>query len=266
MKWWESEGPKLDVARLEELSKTMGFTLVLLLDQGKAMELDHANRPRWSVEGLEFPLDVQALPGDRLLAAEHKGNRVTERETKTGKLIWEYKITGPLVAQRLPNGDTFIAAASGLTEVDPTGKVVWEYSRPAGEAIMKAKKLRNGDIAMITQLGVTRFVLLSRDGKTEKQAFGVNLHTSGGRIDVLPNGNVIIPENAHNRVVEQAGPDGKVVWEVAVDSPVAANRLANGNTLVTSMNPARGAVEVDRTGKEVWSYKTDTRVTRAVRR
>jgi hypothetical protein len=45
-----------------------------------------------------------------------------------------------------------------------------------------------------------------------------------------------------------------------------ATRLPNGNTLVTSMSPQRGAVELDPAGKEVWSYKADSRVTRAYRR
>jgi outer membrane protein assembly factor BamB len=268
-KWWEQEGGKVDAARLELASKELGYTLVLLLDQGKAVELDNANRPRWSVEGLDFPLDVQSLPNDRLLAAEHNGNRVTERDVKTGKVVWEYQTTHPLVAQRLPNGNTFIATQNGLSEVNQGGKVVWTYAPSNSETIMKAQKLRNGEIAMVTSIGVTRFVQLSRDGKTEKRSFPVNLHTSGGRIDVLPNGNVIVPENANNRVVEiePAGPVGKVVWEVSIESPVAAARLPNGHTIITSMNPAKGAVELDRSGhKEVWSYKAETRVTRALRR
>jgi hypothetical protein len=56
-----------------------------------------------------------------------------------------------------------------------------------------------------------------------------------------------------------------VVWQVPFNQPIAAVRLANGNTLVTSYNQKR-AVELDRAGKEVWEYKTDTRVTRAFRR
>jgi hypothetical protein len=50
-----------------------------------------------------------------------------------------------------------------------------------------------------------------------------------------------------------------------VEEPVAAVRLPNGNTLVTSMTQNR-AVELDRAGKEVWQYKGETRVTRAFRR
>lgn len=268
-KWWEAEGTKLDLARLEEASKPLGYTLVLLLDQGKAVELDANNKPRWTVDGLEFPLDVQALPGDRLLSAEHYGNRVTERNVHTGKVVWEYKIARPLAAQRLPNGNTFIATQSNVLELSRDGKVLWDYTPSNGESIMKAQRLRNGEVAMVTQLGGSRFVLLNRDGRTEKRSFAVNLHTSGGRIDVLPNGNVLVPENANNKVVELE-PSGaqacRVVWELPFDSPVAAVRLPNGNTIVTSMSSAKGAVELDRTGKEVWSYKTETRVTRALRR
>ncbi len=267
-KWWENEGAKVDLAKLEEASKTSGYTLVVLLDENKVTELDAMNRPRWTVEGLDFPLDVQYLPGDRLLTAEHNGQRVTERDVKTGQVVWEYKVPHPLVAQRLPNGNTFIASQNGLIEVNRDGKTVWEHTPTGGETIMKAQKLRNGEIAMVTQLGDTRFVQLNADGKTEKRSFSVKLHTSGGRIDVLPNGNVIVPENSNNRVVElePANSVGRLVWEVTVDSPVAALRLPNGHTIVTSMNPAVGAIEFDRLGKEVWSYKTDTRVTRALRR
>jgi HEAT repeat protein len=268
-KWWDAEGGKLDLAKLEEATKPLGYTLVLLLDQGKATELDADKKPRWTVEGLEFPLDVQVLPNDRLLSAEHSGNRVTERDVKTGKVVWEYKITHPLVAQRLPNGNTFIAWQQGALEVDRAGKMIWEYTPANGETIMKAQKLRNGEVALVMQLSGTRFVQLNRDGRTERRTFPVNLYTSGGRIDVLPNGNVILPENANNRLVEiepVGVNNGRVVWEIAFDQPVAAARLANGHTIITSMNPARGAVEIDRSGKEVWTYKTDTRVTRALRR
>ncbi len=58
---------------------------------------------------------------------------------------------------------------------------------------------------------------------------------------------------------------GKVVWEVDFSMPIVATRLPNGNTLVTSFNQQR-AVELDPHGKEVWQYKTETRVTRAWRR
>jgi hypothetical protein len=130
---------------------------------------------------------------------------------------------------------------------------------------MRAQRLANGDFGLITQLGAIRYVRLNAMYK-EIGSFNVDVATSGGRIDVLANGHVLIPENNNNRVLEYDA-QGKVVWEAAVTQPIIALRLPNGNTLVTTMNTQKGAVELDRDGKEVWHYKYgDTRVTRAYRR
>jgi hypothetical protein len=260
--WWNDHGAKIDLAKLEEATKTLGFTLVVLLDKGKVIDLDNANKPRLEFDGLEFPLDVQLLPGDHLLAAEHNGGRVTERDKK-GDVVWQKKVDSPLVAQRLPNGNTFICTRTQMLEFDKDGKEVFTYTSPRGEQFMKAMKLRNGDYAFVAQLGTTRFVRMTPEGK-ELATFGVDVRTSGGRIDVTPKGTVLIPENGNDRVVEY-DQQGKMVWEVKIEQPIAAVRLPNGNTLVTSMNQNR-AVEFDRNGKEVWEYKSDTRVTRAFRR
>jgi hypothetical protein len=261
--WWKDHGEKLDVAKLEEATKVLGCTTIVLLDQNKVIDLDATNKPRFTIEGVVFPLDVQYLPGDRVLLAEHNAMKVTERD-KEGKVLWEKAIDSPLSAQRLPNGNTLIGTRQQIVEVDPKGKEVSTFTQPRGEMIMRVQRLRNGQTAVVTQLGVTKFTLLDRDMK-EVRSFGVEVRTSGGRIEVLPNGNVLIPENGNNRVVE-LDRDGRVVWEVAVDQPIAALRLPNGNTLVTSMNTSVGAVELDRTGKQVWQFKADTRVTRALRR
>jgi hypothetical protein len=127
---------------------------------------------------------------------------------------------------------------------------------------MRARKLPGGDIALITQLGVAQYVRLDRNGREVKR-FGVEVSTSGGRIDVTPSGNVLIPEMNNNRIVER-DQTGKVVRETPVQQPITANYLPNGHLLITSMTQNR-AVELDRSGKEVWEYRRDTRVTRAVR-
>ncbi|HZY83573.1 MAG TPA: HEAT repeat domain-containing protein [Gemmataceae bacterium] len=260
--WWKGHAEKVDGAKLEEVANTLGCTLIVLLDAGRVLELDALNRPRLEVDKLEYPLDAQLLPGDRVLAAEYNAARVTERD-RDGKVLWEYKVPSPLAAQRLANGNTFIATIQRAFEVDKAGAVVSTFTPPRGEEIMKAQKLPNGDLVMVGKLGTARYLRFDSSGK-ELKSFGVDLRTSGGRLDVLPNGHVLIPERAHNRVVEHDA-DGKVVWEATVEEPVAAVRLPNGNTLVTSMTQNR-AVELDRAGKEVWQYKGETRVTRAFRR
>ncbi len=86
--WWKDQQAKIDPAQLEAAARTLGFTLVVLLDLNQVLDLDAANRPRWQMEGLSLPLDVQLLPGEqRVLIAEHDGNRVTERDLK-GEVKW----------------------------------------------------------------------------------------------------------------------------------------------------------------------------------
>jgi hypothetical protein len=239
----------------------------VLLDAGRIIEVDANGKVRWQVDGFDFPLDAQVLPNERVLAAEYEAGRVTERNFK-GDILWKRDIAGPLVAQRLPNGNTFIANQDQILEVDREGQVVLSINRPAGQFIMKAQKLRNGEIACVTtpqQLApVQRFIRMDATGR-ELQSFPVQVKTSGGRIDVLADGHVLVPEHAAGRVAEY-DVNGQVVWEVRIDQPIAAVRLPNGNTLVTSMSQNR-AVEFDRGGKrEVWQYKDETRVTRAFRR
>jgi hypothetical protein len=259
--WWKDHADKIDLGRLDR-TDLLGYTMVVLLDKGKVMELGPNNQVRWEVSDLQFPLDVQYLPGDRILVAEGQGGRVTERNFK-GEILWKYEIASPLMAQRLPNGNTFITAANQMVEVDPKGKQVFSHVRDNGSGFMRGKKLPNGDIACVLDEG--RFVRMDAKGK-ELETFPIDIQTSGGRIEVLPNGRVLVPQFSTGKVVEVT-PDGKVQWEVMApfDKPIAALRLPNGNTLVTSM-PHFRAVELDRDGKVVWEYKTDTRVTRAYRR
>ncbi len=258
--WWHEQNGTVDLAQLDGIKPLRGYTLLVMLDAGRVVEVDADNKPRVQIDGLEFPLDAQILPGDRVLVAEHNGNRVTERN-RNGEIVWETRVQFPLVAQRLPNGNTFIATQTQFVEVDPGGTMVMTRGLPSGESIMKAQMLANREIACVTSS--SRFVRLDAAGK-EMQNMPVNVQTYGGRIDVLPTGHVLVPELRNNRVAEYDG-EGKVVWQVPFNQPVAAVRLVNGNTLVTSFNQPR-AVELDRTGKEVWEYKTDTRVTRAFRR
>ncbi|MBV9125217.1 MAG: HEAT repeat domain-containing protein [Planctomycetes bacterium] len=259
--WWARHGADLDLARLDKEPQPLGYTMIVLLDRGVILEQDSAGKTRWQIEGLQKPLDAQFLPGDRVLVAEQEANQVTER-TLDGKIVWKKEVLGPLVAQRLANGNTFIATQNDLLEVDRTGKEVFTVSIPVGEYLMRAEKLPNGEIALVTNRN--RFVRLGASGKEELHSFAVNVRTSGGRIDVLPNGRVVVPELLEDKVVEY-DPQGNAIWEASIAQPIAAVRLPNGHTLVTSMTQNR-AVELDRTGKEVWEYKSDTRVTRAWRR
>jgi hypothetical protein len=149
-------------------------------------------------------------------------------------------------------------------EFDREGAEVFHYDRPSHESIKKAQKQPNGDIAFVVgSTNTSKFVRIDSAGH-ELQSFEVEVAYSGGRIDFLPGGRVLVPEFSHNRVVEYDA-DGNAAWQYKCTQPIAAVRLANGNTLITCFVGNR-AVEIDRSGKEVWAYQTNTRVTRAFRR
>ncbi len=245
----------------------LGRTLIVLLDLREVQELGNDNQPRWELKNLNLPLDAQLLSEDRVLIAEYNANRVSERNLR-GEILWQRNVIGPLVAQRLPNGNTFIATASHFLEYDKDQNEVVniQISEDGIQTIMKAIKTPSGDIVCMRADGQ----IVHYDAKGhEKSSFPVSIGVKlfGGRIQVQPSGRVLVPHNAEGKVVEYDA-KGKMIWEVAIEQPIAATRLPNGNTLITSMNPGVGAVEVDRAGVEVWSYRhsSNTRVTRAIRR
>jgi hypothetical protein len=262
--WWDGHRAEADLGRLACPPRLRGYTLAIIMDQlgespGRVVEFGPDGKPRWEIKGLQFPLDAQVLGDDRVLVAENTANRVTERDTH-GRVVWEKAVTAPIMAQRLPNGNTFIASNHQLLEVDRDGKEVFSHAVP-NEMIMKAAKLRTGEIALVSFNH--RFVRMDAGGK-ELQSFPAFIDLWGGRLDVLPNGHVLVPECNNNRVVEY-NTDGEVAWEARVESPVAAVRLPDGHTLVTCMNKDRG-VELDRNGREVWEYRAPIRVARLFRR
>lgn len=258
--WWAKNAASIDMAKLDSDPPPLHYTLVVLLDAGKIIDLDEKNKPRFTLDGLEFPLDAQALPGDRVLVCEHNGNCVTERNRKN-EVQWKQEVQEPIMAQRLPNGNTFIASRTQLIEVTREHKNVFSYARPDGDMFMKAIKLRNGDVAFVVNQG--KFIRMNTKGE-ELTTFGVALSTFGGRLEVLPNNHVVVPLLNEGKVVELDA-KGSRVWETAFDQPVAASRTSNGHTLLTSMNQNR-VIEVDRNGKPVWEFKAESRITRAFRR
>ncbi len=260
--WYARRGADADMARLRP-EPYLDHTLVLLLDEGRAIELGADDRPLWDVAGLDRPLDVQLLPGERLLVAENGANRVTER-LRGGTVLWHYAVDGPFVAQRLADGHTFIATRFEMFEVDRDGVRVLSHKRP-GPEIMRATRLPDGDVVCVTNGGrgtEQRFVRQNAAGE-EIRSFPVRVDTYGGRLDVRPDGRVLVPDHAGDKVVEYDAA-GRETARLSAAQPIAAVRLANGNTLLTSMSQCR-AVELDPAGKQVWEYRSVLRVNRALR-
>jgi hypothetical protein len=251
--WWKKNAETADLGKIVKGGAYLGRTLVAMTSattgQGQVVEFGRDGKVRFQIEGLVQPRDVQGLAGDRVLITEYTQGRVTERNQK-GEVLWEYKSTGTAVAtryilsaQRLANGNTFMVQRQQLLEVDKDGKEV--SSTKVGTTVYAARKAKNGETVYITLAG--KCVRLDAAGK-EISSFNITRIGICG-IDILPNGNVLLPVPAQNKVMEYDD-KGKVVWEADVTSPISASRMPNGNVLVASSNGAC-VVELNREGKEV---------------
>jgi acetyl esterase/lipase len=82
-----------------------------------------------------------------------------------------------------------------------------------------------------------------------------NMH--GHDVQPLPDGHILYTIGAARRVAE-VDRDGKEVWTYGaaegLEHPLAAQRLANGNTLIGDAKLGR-VIEVDRGGNIVWKYE-----------
>src|SRR5262249_48585238 len=105
--WLRQNESRVDWSKLAECTRLKGDALVGLLDEGKVMDLGPDNKPHFEISDLQFPLDVQLLPGGNVLVTENRANLITERDPK-GEIVWQLTVTAPLMAQRLPNGNTFV--------------------------------------------------------------------------------------------------------------------------------------------------------------
>lgn len=265
-KWHEQQGDKLDLAKLNLAQATLGYTL--LVQQringpaiGQVLELDKNKKVRWTFDLGTYPVDAQIVGPDRVLIAEYQGGRISIRDFK-GNAKWELAVNGnPIGVQKLPNGNFFVVMQNRLVEYDPKGKEVFNF---LGPLMFRARKLTNGEVIFITNTGQ----LVRMEAKTQKQlkSFAVgNLASLFGNVEILPNGNVLVPQFQNNQVV-QFDRDGKQVGNpISVNFPNSVVRLNNGNILVGSLNN-RSVTEFDRNGRAIWTHQSDGMVFNARRR
>jgi hypothetical protein len=250
--WWRANGARADLAGVRGEERERGVRLVCELAgprNGRVLEIGADDSIRWQLEDVGGPIDVRALPGGRVLLSELNTNRVTERD-RTGAILFEKKLTdSPMCAQRLANGNTFIATYTELLEVTRDNRVL--YSIPVrGHRLYYASKLRNGHILYVSDKGD----IIELDPATGQRVRTVAAGDTSnwGSVELLPNGHFLVARCGLHQVAELDA-DGREVWTCKVEWPTWAGRRSNGRTLVAS---AHGGClwEFDRDGKVVWKY------------
>ncbi len=149
-------------------------------------------------------------------------------------------------------------AAEGVTD-DDAGRRKWRdawagwWSRH-GDAVDLARLPERApfrNLTVVPEMHANKVWEFGPDGKVRWELKG-DLKTP---IDaqVLPGGRVLVAELNGGRVSERDA-KGRVLWQHAVTTPIACQRLPNGNTFIATNYHA---LVVTPAGKEVFSYKPE---------
>lgn len=263
--WSLGDGATVDLTKIPREPPLLGFTLIAHVDSNKVWECGRDGKVRATISGLNGPIEVRPLPGNRVLITETHGRRITERDWD-GKIYWEAKARdAALSAQRLRGGNTFIATNGSMSEVGRDGKEVYCHTY-AGLNLGPGRfesgcKTRDGRI-----LATAGDRLVQIEAATGKIVKTTKLLYSGCySVEDLRGGRVLLVSYNSGKVMEVDADDGTVLWTYDLPNAFQATRLPNGNTLMTS-HSGKKVLEVSPDKKIVWEQGTDSLVWRAYRR
>jgi hypothetical protein len=223
--------------------------------------------------------DGFVLPNGHILLAvsknkDYPGGAVVE-VTRENKVVFEFKGTQDEVntAELLANGNIMLTEAGPkprLLEVDRTGKIAVEFplqcqnTNPHMETRM-TRKLPNGNYLVPQLLDKVvreytpegKIVWEVKTPEEPKEAWPFTAIR-------LANGHTLIDCTHGNLSIEVDG-EGKIVWQISnadlpdplLKDPCGAQRLPNGNTVITSYGAGDQTVkmlEVTPEKKVVWTY------------
>ncbi len=239
---------------------------------GETYLVDAAGKVVWTYP--HASRDGWVLPSGNVLLALAKGKSypggAAAEVTRDGKILFEFKGTQSEVntVQPLDNGNVLLTEAGAkprLLEVDPRGQVQVEVALDAQTRdhhlqTRMARKLASGNY-LVPQL-LDRVVReYTPAGKVVWEVKTPHMPFTAIRLD---DGNTLIGCTLGNLVIE-VDPKGNTVWSLSNDDvpgrPIndacGVQRLANGNTVVTSHHAGPGQVrllEVTRQKQLVWTY------------
>ena len=257
--WWTKNRESTDLAVLRRGTAYQGLITICEYDggvpgrvSGRVWQRGRDGRTRWSLDGFRGAMYAQALPGNRVLVAENMANYVLEKDLQNNT-VWEFQVpagSNPITAQRLPNGNTFIATYNQVMEITADKKVLYQSNVAPGFHIFSAERTRDGKIVCMTAQGE----LIELDGSNGKEIRRFRAVQAGGwcSAQALPNGRYLIATMvANGGHVCEIDDKGTKYWQANYPGVFRALRLPTGNTVVVSMT-TRKVAELDREGHVRW--------------
>ncbi len=162
-----------------------------------------------------------------------------------GKIIWTYSTGGGNELDdiwMLSNGNILYTRMQYIAEITPEKKVVWRYDAPKGTEIHTCQPI-GLDKVMFALNGLPFPTLMIVNIRTKavelKHALPdvsttdpKTIHPQIRRVRLTAQGTYLVSLLKMNRVVEY-DKNFKEIWSYDIQSPWAAIRLKNGNTLIT---------------------------------
>ena len=253
-KWWQLNQNKVDLAQLHKANPYRGWTLVPLMHSNEIYEIDRKQNVRWRMKELPQPRDAQVLPRNRILISEARTHRVTERDRRTGKILWEFPAKDTSFCKRLPNGNTVIGMGQKVIVVTPAKEIVFTYKPEQSFYIHGMDHLPNGQFILVSMGGLLRQV--DRSGKvvfTKRIGAKANNWCA---VSGMPNGHYLVTSISPGEIIE-VDRNGKVYWRHKLKDASCAKPMPNGNILIASFSQ-RMLREVTRSKKTVWEHRTAT--------
>jgi hypothetical protein len=230
-------------------------------------EIDRDGNIVWSyTAGLNFAHNADRQPNGQVIISDTANNRVLIVDP-AGQIVWNSAevplsdgstLQYPNNANLLPSGNRLITDRNNqrVIEISAAGTVVWQFGQtgvPGGGADRLngphgAERLANGN-TLIADSNNNRIIEVT-PGKVIVWVYAAALNWPRDA-DRLPNGNTLI-DDSNNRRITEVTPAGNVVWGLPLpDVSYDADRLATGNTLISS---GARIIEVNPAGSVVWSY------------
>ena len=221
---------KIPAPRSRDL-QLVGDGKVLASHPNGAAEYDLVTgRKGWAVTTYKDVNTARRLPnGNTLLGANAKGGITVYEVDRSGKEVSRRvlaKRSGSLrVMRRLGNGNLLLNLAGPYrgVEIDPTGKIVWQYALPRGAKGYKVMRLPNGN-TLVSTGALASVIEVDAKGKIVATFGGKKAHPDAGLdfasgFDRLDNGHVVIanwlghghhPSSPHVVEFDRAN---KLVWQ-----------------------------------------------------
>jgi outer membrane protein assembly factor BamB len=216
----------------------------------------------------DTPMAPTDLPGRGL--AQHQFFYAGEQKqhqmfiVKHGRVVWSYvdaNSKGEISdAVLLSNGNILFAHQFGVTLITQDKRVLWNFDAPQGTEIHTAQPIgkehvlfiQNGAPALLRVVNITTGTIVREFKLPTGDPKSVHGHFRHAR---LTDAGTILVAHMDMKKVAEYDSTGKEVWSYAVESPWSAERLGNGNTLITTNKKL--VLEVDPKGTVVWQLKPE---------